>query len=90
MRPAICPRASQMPNSYSDTLSRQYAEVELEDLFDPSGKHRGSYGGDNRDVSLVELAQMDDRDQEKAIVAAAIAYLSYHGGTEEFVDEIGD
>lgn len=73
-----------------EKISRQYAEVELEDLFDPNGKHRGSYGGDNRDVSLVELAQMDDKDQEKAIVAAAIAYLSYHGGSEEFVDEIGD
>jgi hypothetical protein len=73
-----------------EKISRQYAEVELEDLFDPNGKHRGSYGGDNRDVSLVELAQMDDKDREDAIVAAAIAYLGYFGGTEEFVDEIGD
>ena len=29
-------------------------------------------------------------DREKAIVSAAIAYLAYHGGDEEFVDEIGD
>ena len=33
---------------------------------------------------------MDDKDQEDAIVAAAIAYLAYHGGTEDFVDEIGE
>ena len=33
---------------------------------------------------------MDDEDREKAIVAASIAYLSYHGGEEEFVDEVGD
>jgi hypothetical protein len=32
----------------------------------------------------------NDEDQEKAIVAAAIAWLAYHGGDEEFVDEIGD
>ena len=58
-------------------ISRQYAEVELEDLF-------------NRGISLVELAQMDDRDQEKAVVSAAIAYIAYHGGKKEFVDEIGE
>ena len=64
--------------------------MELDELFDPKGKHRGSYSGDHKSVSLVELADMDDKDREEAIVAAAIAYLAYHGGTEEFVDEIGD
>jgi hypothetical protein len=73
-----------------EKISRQYAEVELDNLFDPKGKHRGSYSGDNREVSLVELAQMDDDAREKAIVAAAIAYLAYYGGEEEFVDRIGD
>lgn len=74
-----------------EKISRQYAEVELDELFDTNGKHRGSYSGDNKNISLVDLAQMDnDEDQEKAIVAAAIAYLGYFGGTEEFVDEIGD
>ena len=74
-----------------ENISRQYAEVELDELFDPKGKHRGSYSGDNKKITLLDLAQMDnDEDQEKAIVAAAIAYLAYHGGTEEFVDEIGD
>jgi hypothetical protein len=74
-----------------EKISRQSAEVELDELFDSKGKHRGSYSGDNKNVGLVELAQMDsDKDQEKAIVAAAIAYLAYYGGTEEFVDEIGD
>jgi hypothetical protein len=73
-----------------EKISRQYAEVELDELFDPNGKHRGSYSRDDKNVSLVDLAQMDDEDQEDAIVAAAIAYLAYHGGEEEFVDEIGD
>ena len=74
-----------------EKISRQSAEVELDELFDPKGKHRGSYSGDDKNVGLVELAQMDsNKDQEKAIVAAAIAYLAYYGGTEEFVDEIGD
>lgn len=73
-----------------EKISRQYAEVELDDLFDPDGKHRGAYSGDKISVSLVELAEKDDDAREKAIVAAAIAYLTYHGGEEEFVDQIGD
>ena len=73
-----------------EKISRQYAEVELDELFDPRGKHRGSYSGDNKNVSLIDLAQMNDKEQEKAIVAAAIAYVAYHGGTEDFVDEIGE
>jgi len=73
-----------------EKISKQYAEVELDELFDPKGVHRGSYSGDDRDVSIVELASMDEEDREKAIVAAAIAYLAYHGGDEEFVNEIGD
>ena len=73
-----------------EKIVKQTAEVELDDLFNPKGKHRGSYSGDDRNVSLVELADMDDEDREEAIVAAAIAYLAYHGGDEEFVDEIGD
>jgi len=73
-----------------EAIVRQYAEVELDDLFDPKGKHRGSYSGDDRNVSLAKLAQMDDEDREEAIVAAAIAYLAYHGGEEEYVDAIGD
>ena len=71
-------------------ISKQYAEVELDELFNPKGKHRGSYSGDDRDITLVELADMDDKEREKAIVAAAIAFMAYHGGEEEFVDQIGD
>jgi hypothetical protein len=71
-------------------IVRQYAEVELDELFDPKGKHRGEYSRDDRNVTLVELAKMDDEDREKAIVAAAIAYLGHWGGEEEFVDRIGD
>jgi hypothetical protein len=73
-----------------EKISKQYAEVELDELFDPKGKHRGAYSRDHKSVTLVELAGMDDKDREEAIVAAAIAYLAYYGGTEEFVDEIGD
>src|SRR5208282_771641 len=73
-----------------EQIVKQSATVDLDDLFDPRGKHRGSYGGDDRNVSIVQLAQMDDEDREKAIVAAAIAYLAYHGGEEEYVDKIGD
>jgi hypothetical protein len=73
-----------------EKVVKQTAEVELDELFDPRGKHRGTYGGDNQDVTLVELAVMDDEDREKAIVAAAIAYIGYYGGDEEYVDAIGD
>jgi hypothetical protein len=73
-----------------EKISKQSAEVELDELFDPKGKHRGTYSGDHKSVTLVELAGMDDEDREKAIVATAIAYLTYYGGTEEFVDQIGD
>ena len=72
-----------------EKVVRQYAEVELDELFDPKGKHRGAYSGDTR-ASLVELAKMDPEDQEDAIISAAISYLAYFGGEEEFVDEIGD
>ena len=74
-----------------EEIVRQYAEVDLAELLDPKGKHRGTYSGDDRNVSIVELAKMEsDEEREEAIVAAAIAYLGYHGGTEEFVDQIGD
>lgn len=73
-----------------EKIVRQTAEVDLDELFNPKGKHRGMYSGDSRDVSLHELADMDDEDREKAVVAAAIAYIGYYGGTEEYVDAIGD
>jgi hypothetical protein len=73
-----------------EKIVKQYAEVELDELFDPKGKHRGAYSGDAGGESLVDLAKMDPEDQEDAIVSAAISYLAYFGGEEEFVDEIGD
>ena len=73
-----------------EEVSKQYAEVELDELFDPKAKHRGSYSGDLKNVSLVELADMDDEAREKAVVAAAIAFIAYHGGEEEFVNNVGD
>lgn len=73
-----------------EKIVRQYAEVELDELFDPKGKHRGAYSGDDRSIGILELAKMDEDDREKAIVAAAIAYMAYYGGEEEFVDQIGD
>jgi hypothetical protein len=73
-----------------EKIVKNSVEVELDELFDPKGKHRGTYSGDNQDVTLVELAAMDDEDREKAIVAAAIAYIGYYSGDEEYVDAIGD
>ena len=74
-----------------EEVTRQSADVALSELLDPKGKHRGTYSGDNKTVSIVELAKMDsDEEREEAVVAAAIAYLGYYGGTEEFVDQIGD
>lgn len=73
-----------------EKISRQYAEVELDELFDPNGKHRGAYSSDDRSITLVDLAKMDSEDQQDAIVSAALSYLAYFGGQEEYVDEIGD
>lgn len=73
-----------------EKISRQYAEVELDELLDPNGKHRGVYSGDKKSVTVESLAEMDEEEREKAIVAAAIAYVAYFGGEEEFVDQIGD
>jgi len=72
-----------------EKIVKQSATVDLEELIGP-GKHVGAYSGFRKAVTLAELAQMDPEDQEKTIVAAAIAYLAYHGGEEEFVDAIGD
>jgi hypothetical protein len=49
-----------------EKIVKNSVEVELDELFDPKGKHRGTYSGDNQDVTLVELAAMDDEDREKA------------------------
>jgi|HubBroStandDraft_2_1064218.scaffolds.fasta_scaffold16564_2 hypothetical protein len=73
-----------------EKIVKRTTEVELDDLFDPKGKHRGSYSDDDKDVSLVELAEMDKETRERAVVAAAIAYIGYYGGDEEYVDAIGD
>jgi hypothetical protein len=73
-----------------EKISKQFTAVELNELFDPKGKHRGTYSGDDKTVGLLELGKMDDEDREKAIVAAAISYMAYHGGEEEFVDAVGD
>ena len=72
-----------------EKIVKQSATVDLEELIGP-GKHVGAYSGFRKAVTLAELAQMDPEDQEKTIVAAAIAYLAYFGGEEEFVDAIGD
>lgn len=74
-----------------EKIVRRDATVGLDELFATDGKHRGSYSGDNRAIGIVQLSEMtDDEDREKAIVAAAIAYLVYFGGDESFVDEIGE
>lgn len=73
-----------------ERVVRQDARVDLDELLDPKGPHRGTYSRDRRDVTLLDVAKMDPADQEEAIVAAAIAYIGYHGGDEEFVDAVGD
>jgi hypothetical protein len=73
-----------------EKVVRTDARVDLDELFDPKGPHRGTYSRDRRDTTLLDVAKMDSEDQEEAIVAAAIAYIGYHGGDEEFVDAVGD
>jgi hypothetical protein len=72
-----------------EKIVRQYVEVELDELLDPKGKHRRAYSGD-MGTSLEDLADMGDEEREDAIVSAAISYMAYYGGEEEFVDQIGD
>jgi hypothetical protein len=70
---------------------KQYTEVDIRELFDPNAKHRGVYSADDKNITIVDLAKMDDdEEREKAIVAAAISYMGYYGGEEEYVDAIGD
>jgi len=69
---------------------RVETQATLDELFDPKGKHRETYSRDDRSVGLKELALMDEAAREEAVVAAAIAYIGYYGGTEEYVDAVGD
>ncbi len=71
-------------------ILRVDARVDINELLDPDGKHRGSYSGDNDKPSLGEVLLMDRREQEDAIVAASIAYLGYFGGEESHVGYIGE
>jgi len=73
-----------------ERISRQDANIDLSELFDPNAKHRGTYSGDDKSVGIVELAKMNDDEREDAIVSAAIAYLGYWGGEESYVDAIGE
>lgn len=64
--------------------------VDLDELFDPDAKHRGTYSGDDKSVTLTELAMMGTEERQEAVVGAAIAYAGYWSGTEEWVESIGD
>jgi hypothetical protein len=72
-----------------EKVSKRSATVDLEELIGP-GKHVGAYSGFRSATSLRELADMDEDERERAVVDAAIAWLAYYGGDEEFVDQIGD
>lgn len=66
--------------------------IPLEDLMEPTAKHRQGYTGD---VGLgleevLELWETNPKAVEQAIIAAAISYLAYYGGSEEMVEGIGD
>jgi len=65
------------------------ASVDLRDVMDPKAKHRQSYSGDIG-VSLEDLIKMGRHDIWEAVKDAAIAYLAYHGGSEEWVSEVGE
>lgn len=76
------------PESEGDIL-RQDARVDIYELLDPASKHRGTYSGDKQNA-LGDILLMNDREQEKAVVAAAISYLAYFGGEESHVSYIGE
>lgn len=77
------------PEDETAGVLRVDATVDLETLFDPKGKHRQIYSGDGP-VSYEDVLGMDPKDQQDAIVNAAISYLGYFGGTESHVDAVGD
>ena len=63
------------------------ASSSIEELF--SGKHRGSYSGDEG-WDLGEVLQMSPKDQKEAIINIAISYLAYWGGSESMVADAGE
>lgn len=71
-------------------VSKVETQASVDELFEDGAKHRGTYAGDDPKVGFKELAQMSDEDREAAVVAAAIAYIGYYGGTEEHVENVGD
>lgn len=77
------------PEHEGDVL-RQDARVDIYELLDPKGKHRGTYSGDRDAPGLGEVLLMDDSEQEDAVVAASIAYLGYFGGEETHVSYVGE
>lgn len=64
--------------------------VPMAELMDTTAVHRGTYSGDDKAIGLVDVAVMKPEAQSKAVVAAAIAYIGYYGGTESRVERIGD
>jgi hypothetical protein len=68
--------------------------LDLVELMDPSGVWRGSYVGDEETVDLDQVVAWWGKGEteraEKAIVAAALSYLGYYGGSEEMVEGVGD
>lgn len=63
--------------------------IDLKHLMDPSAKHRSAYAGD-AGTDLEDLLGMSKEKIWEAVKDAAVGYLSYWGGSEEWVSEIGE
>lgn len=73
-----------------EKVLRRDVTVDLGTLLDPTAKHRGTYSGDDPGMTVEKLMSLSPEERQEAVVAAAISYLGYHGGTEEYVDAVGD
>lgn len=83
------PDDPQMMEAWKDMpVLKMSTEVDLHDLLDQEGKHRGSYSGDGGE-SLVTVAFMPKEAQQRAVVAAAISWMGTHGGDEMYVEAVG-
>ena len=63
--------------------------LDLTALLDPAGKHRGSYSRDE-ELDVREFPFMGKRKVKEAVINAALSYLAYYGGSEEWVSEVGE
>jgi len=71
-------------------VSKRSASVDLVVLLNPTNRQRGSYSRDDSRVGAIDVARMNPDAQQEAIVNAAISWLAYYGGDEEWVESVGD